>query len=72
MGSGEWLEKALVELCGRIETGLDLDGDLIRGLVSFCELAPPQDAADYLTVRIPFFLPSICFAFSAIMISILK
>ncbi|RWV95094.1 hypothetical protein GW17_00042312 [Ensete ventricosum] len=51
MGSGEWLEEALVELCGRIETGLDLDGDLIRGLVSFCELAPPQDAADYLTVR---------------------
>ncbi|RRT61182.1 hypothetical protein B296_00027718, partial [Ensete ventricosum] len=50
MGSGEWLEEALVELCGRIETGLDLDGDLIRGLVSFCELAPPQDAADYLTV----------------------
>ncbi|CAL9123908.1 unnamed protein product [Musa textilis] len=49
MGSGEWLEEALVELCGRIETGLDLDGDLIRGLVSFCELAPSQDAADYLT-----------------------
>ncbi|WOK91600.1 hypothetical protein Cni_G00291 [Canna indica] len=48
MGSGEWLEEALMELCGRIEAGLSLDGDLIHGLVSFCELAPPQDAADYL------------------------
>lgn len=48
MGSGDWLEKALLELCGKIQ-GLDLDGDLISGLVSFCELAPPQDAAEYLT-----------------------
>ncbi|KAG6514980.1 activating signal cointegrator 1-like isoform X1 [Zingiber officinale] len=47
-GSGEWLEAALVELSGRMEAGLSLDRDLIHGLVSFCELAPPQDAADYL------------------------
>ncbi|OAY79265.1 Activating signal cointegrator 1 [Ananas comosus] len=46
--SGEWLEKALRELSGKIEEGLDLDADLISGLVSFCELAPPLDAADYL------------------------
>ncbi|KAJ6814754.1 activating signal cointegrator 1 [Iris pallida] len=50
MGSaGEWLERALSELCGKMETGLDLDADLISGLVSFCELAPPPDAAEYLT-----------------------
>ncbi|XP_010937149.1 uncharacterized protein [Elaeis guineensis] len=48
MRSGEWLEKALLELCGKIQ-GVELDADLISGLVSFCELAPPQDAADYLT-----------------------
>ncbi|KAK1261067.1 hypothetical protein QJS04_geneDACA019489 [Acorus gramineus] len=46
--SGEWLERALFDLCGKIETGLDLDGDLIRGLVPFCERAPPEDAAEYL------------------------
>ncbi|KAK1284337.1 hypothetical protein QJS10_CPB21g00644 [Acorus calamus] len=46
--SGEWLERALFDLCGKIETGLDLDDDLIRGLVPFCERAPPEDAAEYL------------------------
>ncbi|KAJ0988304.1 hypothetical protein J5N97_006660 [Dioscorea zingiberensis] len=48
MASGKWLEKALQEICGKVG-GLDLDADVISGLVSFCELAPPQDAADYLT-----------------------
>ncbi|XP_077213844.1 transcription regulator/ zinc ion binding protein [Tasmannia lanceolata] len=47
-GSGEWLEKALLDLCGQIETGLDLDADIISGLVSYCELASPQDAQEYL------------------------
>ncbi|KAJ4801141.1 Activating signal cointegrator 1 [Rhynchospora pubera] len=45
---GQWLEEALHELSGKIESGLQLDGDLISGLVSFCELAPPSDAADYI------------------------
>eukprot|EP00262_Sarcandra_glabra_P014073 TRINITY_DN4029_c0_g1_i3.p1 TRINITY_DN4029_c0_g1~~TRINITY_DN4029_c0_g1_i3.p1 ORF type:complete len:133 (-),score=17.92 TRINITY_DN4029_c0_g1_i3:173-571(-) len=48
-GSGEWLEKALIDLCGNLESGLDLDRDLISGLVSYCELAPPQDAQEYLS-----------------------
>ncbi|KAG0470097.1 hypothetical protein HPP92_016797 [Vanilla planifolia] len=48
MASAAWLEKALVEVCGRVETSLNLDADLISGLVSFCELAPPDDAAEYL------------------------
>ncbi|KAI3877847.1 hypothetical protein MKW92_047092 [Papaver armeniacum] len=47
-GSGEWLEKALLDICKNIENGLDLDSDLISGLVSFCELAPPEDAQQYL------------------------
>ncbi|XP_042496110.1 activating signal cointegrator 1 [Macadamia integrifolia] len=47
-GSGEWLEKALLDLCRNMETGLDLDADLISGLVSYCEMAPPQDAKEYL------------------------
>ncbi|KAK9116744.1 hypothetical protein Sjap_015691 [Stephania japonica] len=47
-GTGEWLEKALAELCGRVESGLDLDADVISGLVSYCELAPPEDAQEYL------------------------
>ncbi|KAB1199351.1 Activating signal cointegrator 1 [Morella rubra] len=47
---GQWLEKALVDLCQRIETGLGLgmDTDMISGLVSYCELAHPQDAKEYL------------------------
>ncbi|TXG50475.1 hypothetical protein EZV62_022999 [Acer yangbiense] len=46
--AGEWLEKALVDLCKRIETGLDLDREIISGLVSYCELAQPLDAKEYL------------------------
>ncbi|KAK6123037.1 hypothetical protein DH2020_043219 [Rehmannia glutinosa] len=46
--SGEWLEKALMELCKKIETGLDLDGEIISGLVSYCEMASPLDAKEYL------------------------
>ncbi|CAA0820840.1 Unknown protein [Striga hermonthica] len=46
--SGEWLEKALMELCKKIETGLDLDGEIITGLVSYCEMASPLDAKEYL------------------------
>ncbi|OIT05008.1 PREDICTED: activating signal cointegrator 1 [Nicotiana attenuata] len=46
--SGQWLERALLELCNKIETGLDLDAEIISGLVSYCELAPPLDAKEYL------------------------
>ncbi|MED6222198.1 hypothetical protein PIB30_062088, partial [Stylosanthes scabra] len=46
--AGEWLEKALVELCSRIETGLVLDEEIIKGLVSYCDLADPCDAKEYL------------------------
>ncbi|KAG4930018.1 hypothetical protein JHK82_047089 [Glycine max] len=48
--AGEWLEKALVELCSKIETGLGLglDQDIIKGLVSYCDLAEPRDAKEYL------------------------
>lgn len=45
---GEWLEKALVELCRKTETGLDLDNEIISGLVSYCEMAQPLDAKEYL------------------------
>jgi hypothetical protein len=47
--AGKWLEKTLVDL------GLDLDRDIISGLVSYCELAQPLDAKEYLLV-IPFYL----------------
>ncbi|XP_027331906.1 activating signal cointegrator 1 [Abrus precatorius] len=48
--AGEWLEKALVELCSKIETGLGLglDQEIIKGLVSYCDLAHPRDAKEYL------------------------
>ncbi|CAN1262690.1 Activating signal cointegrator 1 [Linum perenne] len=46
--AGQWLEKALVDLCQRVETGLVLDRDVISGLVSYCELAQPIDAKEYL------------------------
>ena len=51
VSSGEWLEAALLDLAGRTETGLlQLDADVVSGLVSYCELAPPEDAREYLTV----------------------
>lgn len=56
MTPGEWLEKALLVLCGKLETGLELDADIISGLVSYCELAAPQDAAEYLHVLLLFYL----------------
>ncbi|CAA6664519.1 unnamed protein product [Spirodela intermedia] len=46
---GEWLETALMDLAGRIQAGLQLDPDVVSGLVSYCELAPPEDAREYLT-----------------------
>ncbi|KAL8042253.1 hypothetical protein ABFX02_09G038400 [Erythranthe guttata] len=46
--SGQWLEKALMELCKKIETGIQLDDEIISGLVSYCEMAPPLDAKEYL------------------------
>ncbi|KAL9272670.1 Activating signal cointegrator 1-like protein [Drosera capensis] len=45
---GQWLERALNDLCRSVESGLALDADMISGLVSYCELAPPQDAKEYL------------------------
>ncbi|CAA7401101.1 unnamed protein product [Spirodela intermedia] len=47
--SGEWLETALMDLAGRIQAGLQLDPDVVSGLVAYCELAPPEDAREYLT-----------------------
>ncbi|KAL3845960.1 hypothetical protein ACJIZ3_003363 [Penstemon smallii] len=46
--SGMWLEKALMELCNKVENGLELDREIISGLVSYCEMAPPLDAKEYL------------------------
>uniref|UniRef100_A0A9I9EM81 Uncharacterized protein n=1 Tax=Cucumis melo TaxID=3656 RepID=A0A9I9EM81_CUCME len=48
--SGQWLEKALDDLCKKMETGWGLDKDMISGLVSYCELAQPQDAKEYLDI----------------------
>ncbi|KAI6683079.1 hypothetical protein NL676_028992 [Syzygium grande] len=45
---GQWLEKALLDLCDRADSGLDLDRDVISGLVSYCDLAQPSDAKEYL------------------------
>lgn len=39
---------ALLDLCSKMETGLDLDADVISGLVSYCEFASPLDAQEYL------------------------
>lgn len=53
--AGQWLEEALVDLCKRVKTGLDLDREIISGLVSYCEFAQPLDAKEYLDVIISFF-----------------
>lgn len=47
---GQWLEEALVDLCRKTETGLNFDRDVISGLVSYCDLAQPVDAKEYLDV----------------------
>lgn len=57
--SGQWLEKALLDLSMKIQTGLGLDADMISGLVSYCEMASPLDAKEYLDVilqKFPLFL----------------
>ncbi|CAN4088471.1 unnamed protein product [Withania somnifera] len=46
--SGEWLERALAELCNNMENSLDLDAEIISGIVSYCKLVPPLDAKEYL------------------------
>ena len=56
---GQWLEKSLNELCSKVETALDFDADMISGLVSYCEFAPPLDAKEYLDV-----IPSFPLSFS--------
>lgn len=48
--SGQWLEKALMELSKKMQTSIELDGEIISGLVSYCEMAPPLDAKEYLDV----------------------
>lgn len=40
-----------MELCNKVVTGLQLDGEIISGLVSYCEMASPLDAKEYLDVR---------------------
>lgn len=47
--SGKWLQDALIDLCSNVESGLQLDHDVITGLVSYCELAAPEDVNEYLT-----------------------
>ena len=55
---GQWLEEALLDLCGKPESGLNFDRDVISGLVSYCDLAQPVDAKEYLDV---IFLSLKCF-----------
>ncbi|KAL1218110.1 hypothetical protein V5N11_002386 [Cardamine amara subsp. amara] len=45
---GQWLEEALLDLCRKPDTGLNFDRDVISGLVSYCDLAQPIDAKEYL------------------------
>lgn len=65
---GQWLEEALVDLCRKPETGLNFDRDVISGLVSYCDLAQPVDAKEYLDVNPSLF--SRRFSFDACVIRI--
>lgn len=56
---GQWLEKALLDLRKQVDSGLDLDEDIISGLVSYCELAQPVDAKEYLDVIFSYLLLSL-------------
>ncbi|GLJ50084.1 hypothetical protein SUGI_1065250 [Cryptomeria japonica] len=46
--SGKWLEDSLQQLCSKVESGLQLDNDVISGLVYYCENALPEDAKEYI------------------------
>ncbi|KAL3691554.1 hypothetical protein R1sor_005205 [Riccia sorocarpa] len=46
--AGQWLEESLLKLSADTESGLQLDADLVYSLVSYCEMATPSDAAEYL------------------------
>lgn len=51
MGSSEagtWLHQSLLHLCSDPSSVVRLDPDVITSLVSYCELAPPSDAAEYI------------------------
>lgn len=67
--TGEWLEKALNELCSKVENALDFDSDMISGLVSYCQFAPPLDAKEYLDVTFSLFRSLLFFTLSVFSIS---
>ncbi|OAE30814.1 hypothetical protein AXG93_857s1170 [Marchantia polymorpha subsp. ruderalis] len=48
--AGKWLEESLLNLSSDVRSGLQLDADLVYNLVSYCELASPPDASEYLMV----------------------
>ncbi|ERN11349.1 activating signal cointegrator 1 isoform X2 [Amborella trichopoda] len=50
--TGSWLESALLQLRSSGSgngAGIEIDDEVISGLVSYCERAPPQDAKEFLT-----------------------
>ncbi|KAF3774475.1 Activating signal cointegrator 1 [Nymphaea thermarum] len=46
--AGKWLEKALIRLCNQVDNEFSLEDHVIQGVVSYCELASPEDAREYL------------------------
>ncbi|KAL2622571.1 hypothetical protein R1flu_002776 [Riccia fluitans] len=46
--AGHYLEESLLKLSADAESGLQLDSDLVFSLVSYCEMATPPDASEYL------------------------
>lgn len=51
--TGTWLEHALRALTADGESVLQLDDETMYSLVSYCEMAAPADASEYLLVLFP-------------------
>jgi hypothetical protein len=54
--AAQWLQQALLDLCSDSHAALQLDPEVVSSLVSYCEIAPPDDAQQYLFVsHFPFY-----------------
>lgn len=49
--AASWLQQALLDLSRDKASGVQLEPDVLSSLVSYCELASPVDASEYIKVH---------------------
>jgi hypothetical protein len=57
--AGQWLQQALLDLCSDAQSGVQLEQEVVSSLVSYCEIASPSDAEQYLLVSLFIIAPII-------------